>query len=97
MSSRNRLLTAEQRISASKISAILLEVRKIGRKMEIPDLKKFVITHINMDPNLQTEYFELVLESDLIPLEKWPKNMSVQACIAVKTGTVRLIDNIKFS
>lgn len=97
MSSRNRLLTAEQRKSASKIPAILLEAKKIGRKMEIQELKEFVISHINMDPNLRTEYFELVLESDLIPLKKWPKNTSVRACIAVKTGTIRLIDNIKFS
>jgi len=37
------------------------------------------------------------LESDLIPLEKWPENTSLRACVAVKTGTVRLIDNIKFS
>ena len=97
MSSRNRLLTAEQRKSASKNPAILLEAKKIGRKMEIQELKEFVISHINMDPNLRTEYFELVLESDLIPLKKWPKNTSVRACIAVKTGTIRLIDNIKFS
>ena len=61
------------------------------------DLKKFVISQINMDPNLKTEYFELVLESDLIPLKKWPENTPVRACIAVKAGTVRLIDNIKFS
>ena len=97
MSSRNRLLTPEQQKSASKISATLLEAKRIGRKMGISDLKKFVISHINMDPNLQTEYFELVLESDLIPLEKWPENTSLRACVAVKTGTVRLIDNIKFS
>lgn len=97
MSSRNRLLTPEQRTSASKIPATLLEAKKIGRKMRIPDLKKFVISQINTDPNLRTEYFELVQENDLIPLKKWPENTSVRACIAVKTGTVRLIDNIKFS
>lgn len=97
MSSRNRLLSPEQRKSASKIRAVLLQAQKINRKMEIADLKKIVITQINMDPNLQTEYFELVQESDLIPLKKWPGKIPVRACIAVKTGKVRLIDNIKFS
>lgn len=97
MSSRNRLLTPAQRKSAAKISATLREAKKIGRKMEIADLKKYVIAQINNDPNLHTEYFELVLESDLIPLEKWPENKSVRGCIAVKTGNIRLIDNIKFS
>jgi pantoate--beta-alanine ligase len=97
MSSRNRLLNSEQRKSASKIRAVLLQAQKINRKMEIADLKNFVINQISMDPYLQAEYFELVLESDLIPLEKWPGKIPVRACIAVKTGNVRLIDNIKFS
>jgi pantoate--beta-alanine ligase len=97
MSSRNRLLTPEQRKSASEISATLKEAGRIGRRMDIQELKKFVITRINNDPNLKTEYFELVLESDLIPLKKWPESKTVIACIAVKTGNIRLIDNIKFS
>lgn len=97
MSSRNRLLSPVQRKSASKISKILLQAQNYGRKMEIMDLKNYVITRINKDPNLQTEYFELVLESDLVPLKKWPLNEPVRACIAVKAGAVRLIDNIKFS
>lgn len=97
MSSRNRLLTPEQRKSVKKISEALREAKKIGRKMQIPELKNFVITFINKDANLNIEYFELVQESDLIPLEIWPENLFIRACIAVKTGTVRLIDNIKFS
>jgi pantoate--beta-alanine ligase len=97
MSSRNRLLTPKQRKSASKIIEALLDAQKISRKMEITDLKNHVMEWINTDPNLQTEYFELVLESDLIPLLKWPEIAPVTGCIAVKAGSVRLIDNIKFS
>jgi len=97
MSSRNLLLTPIHRKSASRISKVLLQAKDIARKMKIAELKKFVITQIDKDTNLKTEYFELVLESDLIPLKKWPENIPVRACIAVKAGHVRLIDNIKFS
>jgi pantoate--beta-alanine ligase len=97
MSSRNRLLTASQRKSASKISKVLLQAKDIARKTTVTELKKFVTTQIDKDPNLKTEYFELVPESDLIPLKKWPEITPVIACIAVKAGHVRLIDNMKFS
>lgn len=97
MSSRNRLLSSSQRQSASRISKVLFQAQNIARKMEIAELKKIITGQIDKDPNLKTEYFELVLESDLIPLKKWPEKTPVIACIAVKVGTVRLIDNIKFS
>ena len=97
MSSRNQLLTPEQRKSASAISAVLQKAKDLARKIKIPELKKIVISEIDSDPNLKTEYFEVVLESDMIPLKNWPQKSPVIACIAVKAGQIRLIDNIKFS
>jgi pantoate--beta-alanine ligase len=97
MSSRNRLLTPVQRKSAARISKVLMNAKSIARKMEIARLKDYVISEIDSDPNLKTEYFEVVLESDMIPLKKWPEKSPVIACIAVKAGHIRLIDNIKFS
>jgi pantoate--beta-alanine ligase len=97
MSSRNRLLTPVQRKSAARISKVLMNAKSIARKMEIARLKDYVISEIDSDPNLKTEYFEIVLESDMIPLKKWPEKSPVIACIAVKAGHIRLIDNIKFS
>jgi pantoate--beta-alanine ligase len=97
MSSRNRLLTPVQRKSAPGISAVLMKARSLARKIKVSELKDYVISEIDSDPNLKTEYFELVLESDLIPLKKWPQESPVIACIAVKAGHIRLIDNIKFS
>jgi len=97
MSSRNQLLTPEQRKSASAISAVLQKAKDLARKIKIHELKKIVISEIDSDPNLKTEYFEVVLESDMIPLKNWPQKSPVIACIAVKAGQIRLIDNIKFS
>jgi pantoate--beta-alanine ligase len=97
MSSRNQLLTAAQRKSASRISEVLQRAKDLARKVKIPEFKKTVVSEIDSDPNLKTEYFEVVLESDMIPLKNWPKKSPVIACIAVKAGQIRLIDNIKFS
>lgn len=97
LSSRNQLLTSAQRKSASRISAVLLRAKDLARKVKIPELKEIVISEIDSDPNLKTEYFEMVLESDMIPLKNWPVKSPVIACIAVKAGHIRLIDNIKFS
>ncbi len=97
MSSRNQLLSPAHRKSASRISAVLHMAKNLAGKVKIPELKKFVISEIDSDPNLKTEYFEVVLESDLIPLKNWPQKSPVIACIAVKAGQIRLIDNIKFS
>ena len=97
MSSRNRLLTPVQRKSTARISKVLMNAKSIARKMEIVRLKDYVTSEIDSDPNLKTEYFEIVLESDMIPLKKWPEKSPVIACIAVKAGHIRLIDNIKFS
>jgi pantoate--beta-alanine ligase len=97
MSSRNQLLTPAERKSASKISATLLKAKDLARKIKVAKLKEFVISEIDSDPNLKTEYFEMVLESDMVPLKNWPEKSPVIACIAVKAGQIRLIDNIKFS
>jgi pantoate--beta-alanine ligase len=97
MSSRNRLLTPVQRKSAARISKVLMNAKSIARKIEIARLKDYVISEIDSDPNLKTEYFEIVLESNMIPLKKWPEKSPVIACITVKAGHIRLIDNIKFS
>jgi pantoate--beta-alanine ligase len=97
MSSRNQLLSPAERKSASRISAVLMRAKDIARKVKIPELREFVISEIDSDPNLKTEYFEMVLESDMIPIKNWPGKSPVIACIAVKAGQIRLIDNIKFS
>jgi len=97
MSSRNQLLTAAQRKSAARISSTLLKAKELSDKMEITELKEYVNNEINLDPNLKTEYFEIVEETGLNPVNSWSENVSKRGCIAVRIGSIRLIDNIKFS
>jgi pantoate--beta-alanine ligase len=96
MSSRNVLLNAEQRRSAALISKTLFEARDNFKEFEPHSLKQKVVEKINADPNLEVEYFELVSDPGLAGIEKWKDAEKILACIAVKVGKVRLIDNICF-
>jgi pantoate--beta-alanine ligase len=97
ISSRNLLLTPSQRKSAARIYAILSKIKDYADQMEINELKEYIKHEIDLDPNLQTEYFEIVQETNLKPVNSWNENGSKRGCIAVKIGPIRLIDNIKIS
>lgn len=97
MSSRNVLLSPEQRKSAALISKTLFESRDSYQESEPALLKQRVIEQINADPNLEVEYFELVSDPDLSEIQNWGDTERILACIAVKVGKVRLIDNIYFN
>ncbi len=96
MSSRNVLLSAEQRENAAIINQTLREaVRKRG--MTVDELKSWVADVINKNPLFELEYFEIVNSSDLQPVTDWAGGEDeLVACIAVRTSQIRLIDNVFF-
>ncbi|MFW5657900.1 MAG: pantoate--beta-alanine ligase [Bacteroidota bacterium] len=96
MSSRNQLLTQTQRKSAGLINKILAKAKEKRNELSVPALKNWVVSNINENPFLQTEYFEIVDEKNFQPVENWNQTAMPRAFIAVKTGSVRLIDNMKF-
>lgn len=97
MSSRNVLLSEEQRKSASLISRVLFEAKNSYLEKDVASLKKWANDTINADKNLDLEYFEIVNDPDLNPINKWEDADKILACIAVHAGKVRLIDNIYFN
>lgn len=97
MSSRNVLLSEEQRKSASLISRVLFEAKNSYLEKDVESLKKWANDTINADKNLDLEYFEIVNDPDLNPINKWEEADKILACIAVHAGKVRLIDNIYFN
>jgi pantoate--beta-alanine ligase len=96
MSSRNQLLSPEERIHAAKISGILFRSRELSKTMDVGKLTHWVIKEINTDPFLEVEYFQVADSLTLMPVENWKQPGEKQGCVAVKVGRVRLIDNIKF-
>ncbi len=97
MSSRNRLLSAGERNSAARIHKALTLAKEKAGEVEIPRLIEQTIQFLHEDPRLKTEYFEIIDDQNLKPLSHWSSAGGKRACIAVKIGNVRLIDNMDFS
>jgi pantoate--beta-alanine ligase len=97
MSSRNMLLSPEERQHAALIFRTLLKAQKTGTSVSPGRLKKAVTDTINKDPFLNVEYFEIVDDKNLQPVKSWDNPGMKVGCIAVHAGKVRLIDNITFN
>ena len=93
MSSRNALLTPQQRQIAPVIAQTLFECKEKTGTMPLDELKKWVSLKIDASDELKTEYFDIVERNTLKTAEKYKENC-LQACIAVRAGNIRLIDNI---
>lgn len=97
LSSRNKLLTSEQRSQAVAISRTLFESKKYMESgHSLAETKDFVEKAIASAPGLELEYFEIVDGDTLQSLEEWADSDYVVGCITVHCGSVRLIDNLKY-
>ena len=96
LSSRNALLSKEERENALLISKTLFESLKLAANYSLKETLSFVKNTIQQDDNLKLQYFEIVDANTLLPLEEWEDSSSIIGCITVFCGAVRLIDNIKY-
>jgi len=97
MSSRNELLTAEQRENATQISKTLFSARELQSGKNVQELTKWVVDEINKNPFLDVEYFEIVDDTKLQTVKSWDEENTKVGCVAVFCGKIRLIDNIVFN
>ncbi|WP_298073933.1 pantoate--beta-alanine ligase [uncultured Bacteroides sp.] len=96
LSSRNTLLSADDRHTAVKISQILFASVEFAASHTVAETQKFVEDSIAAVPGLRLEYFELVDGNTLQKIADWADTNYVVGCITVFCGEVRLIDNIKY-
>jgi pantoate--beta-alanine ligase len=96
MSSRNTLLSKEERQIASNIPVILNNSLKNSKGMTIPEIKQWVTNEFAKIKAFELEYFEIANENTLQPIEKKHLTPESRAFIAVKLGKIRLIDNLNF-
>ena len=96
MSSRNVRLNVKQRKEAVCISQTLFESKKKQKAYSVEDLKQWVIDQVNLQSELETEYFDIVDGFTLQSIQNWEDTDYPIACIAVFAGGVRLIDNISY-
>ena len=95
LSSRNERLTAEQKVQAARISAILFESVKLAKTKTPEELHLWVLLQLENAPGLKAEYFEIANSVTLQTLKSWDE--PAVGCVAVFCGDVRLIDNVRYN
>lgn len=96
LSSRNTLLTPEQRVTALAISKALFTSVKFADDHSLSETKQMVEQAIADTEGLELEYFEVVDGNTLQPVTFWNEADYIVGCITVYCGKVRLIDNIRY-
>ena len=97
-SSRNALLSDDERKIAPNIFKALKESIEYAKKHGVKETHDYVVEKINSTPGLDVEYFEIVDGNTLQQVNNWGDSDYVVGCITVYCGKrpVRLIDHIKY-
>jgi len=99
MSSRNRLLEPGISERAAIIYKTISSASAMITEHDIPEIKSFVENSIATVEGFKVEYFDIVDDTELLPVNKrdeMKKEKRYYGCIAVKAGKIRLMDNIEF-
>jgi len=96
-SSRNARLSPGQHKEAASISQALFEASDHAGRFTPDQIREQVISRLNKNPQIDVEYFDIVDEKTLMPIQQWDEAGDKRACIAAWVGEVRLIDNVKIS
>lgn len=96
MSSRNSLLSVEQRKAAPLIYATLKTLNEKYLKCEVSQMSVFFKKQVEQHC-LKVEYFFVASINDLIPVSKLEFNKKYRFFVAVFAGKTRLIDTIELN
>jgi pantoate--beta-alanine ligase len=96
MSSRNTLLSKEERERALTISRTLFKSLEHAKANSLKETKEFVETAIRDADGLELEYYQIVDGNTLQEIAEWGDSEYVVGCIALFCGKIRLIDNIVY-
>lgn len=98
LSSRNTLLTADERQIAPTIYKALNSSVEYAKQHTVAETKQRVIDEINSVDGLEVQYYEIVDALSLCSVSDWNEAAHVQGCITVFCGhtPIRLIDNINY-
>ena len=98
LSSRNALLTADERETAASIHKVLADSLTFAKDHSVQETHDRVVAALNAVPGLEVEYYEIVDGHSLRSVAAWSDAPYIVGCITVYCGKcpVRLIDNITY-
>ena len=98
-SSRNTLLSEDERAIAPKIYKALKAGVKYAKTHTVKETHDKVVKDINAVDGLDVEYFSIVDGNTLLDIESWDDCEKAVGCITVYCGKtpIRLIDHIDFN
>ena len=95
-SSRNELLSAEERKKAALISQVLSKSVNFAKDMSVEEVKNWVIDQFKVDEVFKMDYYDIVDGNTLQSVSSWDESDYIVGCIAIYCGKIRLIDNIHY-
>ncbi len=97
-SSRNTLLSSDERAIAPAIYKALKASTTYAKKHTVQETHDKVVSDINSVDGLNVEYFSIVDGNTLQDIQNWEDSDYVVGCITVYCGKtpIRLIDHIKY-
>ena len=93
MSSRNMLLTPEERKIASLVPKMMEGARDIAKQIGVSAAKSYILNEVAQVPIMKLDYYEVCDTETLEPLTALKPNQPAISLIAVFVGNIRLIDN----
>ena len=98
MSSRNTLMSSDEKELAVNISRTLFSSVDFAKCHNVQETHDYVVETINSFNGLEVEYYQIVDGITLQPVNSWESTDYIVGCITVYCGSipVRLIDNIKY-
>ena len=95
-SSRNELLSAEERKKAALISEVLSKSVNFAKEMSVEEVKNWVCEQFTHDEVFKMDYYDIVDGNSLQSVSSWEDSDYIVGCIAIYCGKIRLIDNIHY-
>jgi pantoate--beta-alanine ligase len=95
LSSRNSLLSKEERKSASVIYKTLTSLNSVSKQWEVTQMEEYFKSKVEAHDNFKVEYFNIAEPSKLIPVLNLKKEVKYRMFVSVFAGKTRLIDTME--
>ena len=96
MSSRNSLLTTDEKVLAANIYRVMKE--SLSQGLSVRETEAWVTDTLNAIEGLEVEYYSIVNGETLAEVNSWDDAPHIVGCITVYCGhtPIRLIDHIRY-